>query len=112
MTTTGQRHSPEVRERAVRMVREHAGEHSSQWSAIVSISSKIGCTAETLRRWIKDAERREDPVEIAVTDEKARMRALERESQELRQADEILRKASAYFAQGEAAQMMRGIIEN
>ena len=94
------------------MVREHAGEHSSQWSAIVSISSKIGCTAETLRRWIKDAERREDPVEIAVTDEKARMRALERESQELRQADEILRKASAYFAQGEAAQMMRGIIEN
>ena len=75
MTTTGKRHSPEVRERAVRMVREHAGEHSSQWSAIVSISSKVGCTAETLRRWIKDTERREDPVEIAVTDEKARMRA-------------------------------------
>jgi len=100
-TGTGKRHSPEVRERAVRMVREHAGEHSSQWAAIVSISSMIGCTAESLRRWIKQTERREAPAEIAVTDEKARIRALERENRELRQANEILRKASAYFAQAE-----------
>ena len=101
MQTTGKRHSPEVRERAVRMVREHIDEYSSQWAAIVSISSKIGCTAESLRRWIKAAERREVPAEIAVTDEKARIRALERENRELRQANEILRKASAYFAQAE-----------
>jgi transposase-like protein len=83
------------------MVREHTGDHSSEWSAIVSISSKIGCTAETLRRWMRDTERREDPKQVAVLDDKARLRELEREVRELRQANEILRKASAYFAQAE-----------
>jgi len=100
MTRTG-RYSPEVRERAVRMVLENEREYSSQWSAIVSIAAKIGCTAETLRKWVRrveiDAGRRGG----LTSDERARIKELERESRELRRANEILRKASAFFAQAE-----------
>jgi len=95
------RYSPEVQERAVRMVSEHAAEHESQWAAIVSIAAKMGCTAETLRRWVRQSERDSGKREGATTDEKERVKALEREVRELRQANEILRKASAYFAQAE-----------
>ena len=101
MTTTSSRYSPEVQARAVRLVLEHAAGYPSQWSAIQSIASKIGCTAETLRRWVRreerDAGRRAGPTSDAL----ARLKALERENRELRQANEILRKASAYFAQAE-----------
>ena len=83
------------------MVREHQGEHSSEWAAISSLAAKIGCTAESLRRWIRQAERDEGRRDGLTTDERARLKALERENRELRQANEILRKASAYFAQAE-----------
>jgi transposase len=95
------RFSPEVRGRAVRMVQEHSGEHASQWAAIVSIAAKIGCTAETLRRWVIQADRDEGKRPGTTTDDRERIKALEREVRELRQANEILRKASAYFAQAE-----------
>ena len=91
-------YSPEVRARAVRMVLEHAGEYGSQWEAIRSISDKIGCTGETLRRWVRQAERDKGLRPGTTSAEAARIRALERENRELRQANEILRKASAYFA--------------
>ena len=93
--------SPEVRDRAVRMVIEHRDEHASQWAAIVSIAAKIGCTAQTLHNWMAQAERDRGRRAGATTDERERMKALERENRELRQANEILRKASAYFAQAE-----------
>lgn len=93
--------SPEVRDRAVRLVREHQGEYSSQWAAIQSISAKIGCAAETLRRWIHQAESDGGEREGLTTTGRDRIRELEREVRELRQANEILRKASAYFAQAE-----------
>ena len=96
-----EKYSPEVRERAVRMVLEHQDEHRSQWSAIESIAGKIGCKAETLRLWVRRAERDQGLRPGLTTDERARMKALEREVRELRQANEILRKASAYFAQAE-----------
>ena len=95
------RYSPEVRARAVRLVLDHAGEYGSQWEAMVSISGKIGCTAETLRRWVRQAERDEGHRSGPTSLEQARIRELERENRELRQANEILRKASAYFAQAE-----------
>jgi len=95
------KYSPEVRERAVRMVFEHAGEHTSQWAAIGSIAAKIGCTAETLRGWVRQAERDQGKRLGPTMDEQERIKALEREVRELRQANEILRKASAYFAQAE-----------
>ena len=96
------RYSPEVRERAVRMVSEQEASHSSQWAAIESISSKIGCTPETLRRWVRQTER--DSGERAgptTSDRGERLKALERENRELKRANEILRKASAFFAQAE-----------
>ena len=98
---TSARNSPEVRARAVRMVVEHQGDHDSQWSAIVSIASKIGCTGETLRKWVRQAERDQGLRDGTTTEARDRLKALERENRELRQANEILRKASAYFAQAE-----------
>ena len=92
------RYSPEVRERAIRMVREHGSEHPSQWAAITSIASKLGCTPETLRRWVRQAERDTGQRSGLTTDERQRLRELEREVRELKRANEILRKASAYFA--------------
>jgi transposase len=98
---TSNRFSPEVRQRAVRMVLEHGGDHASQWAAIGSIAAKIGCTAETLRKWVRQAERDAGQRPGATTEERERIKALEREDRELRQANEILRKASAYFAMAE-----------
>jgi len=100
MTRTG-RYSPEVRERAVRMVFENEREHSSEWAAIVSIATKIGCTAETLRKWVRQAEIDTGRRGGLTSDERARIKELERENRELRRANEILRKASAFFAQAE-----------
>ena len=94
-------YSPEVRERAVRLVREHEQDYDSQWAAIVSIAEKIGCTAETLRKWVRQAERDEGRRPELTTEERQRLKDLERENRELRRANEILRKASAYFAQAE-----------
>jgi transposase len=98
---TSKSYSPEVRGRAVRMVQEHQGEHASQWAAIASIAAKIGCTAETLRLWVRQSERDQGKRAGLTSDERERLKALERENRELRQANEILRKASAYFAQAE-----------
>ena len=83
------------------MVLEHRGDYASQWSAIISIASKIGCTGETLRRWVRQAERDQGLGDGTTIGERDRLKALERENRELRQANEILRKASAYFAQAE-----------
>ena len=98
---TTNKFSPEGRQRAVRMVLEHGGEYPSRWAAVVSVSQKIGCSAHTLNDWVKKAEvdggrRAGVPSEVA-----EKLKALERENRELRQANEILRKASAYFAQAE-----------
>jgi transposase len=95
------KYSPEVRARAVRMVQEHQGEHASEWAAISSVAAKIGCTAETLRSWIRQDERDRGLRDGMTTEDRERLKALERENRELRQANEILRKASAYFAQAE-----------
>jgi transposase len=95
------RYSPEVRERAVRMVQEHEREYPSQWAAIRSIAEKIGCSAEALRNWIRRVERDEGRRPGLTTEEQQRVKQLERENRELRRANEILRKASAYFAQAE-----------
>ena len=95
------RFSPEVRQRAVRMVLDHGGDHASQWSAIGSIAAKIGCTAETLRRWVRQHERDTGQREGLTTAEAQRIKELERENRELRKANEILKLASAFFAQAE-----------
>jgi transposase len=95
------KYSQEVRERAVRMVFDHRGEYGSEWEAIVSISAKIGCSAETLRKWIRRVEVDTGRRDGITSDERARIKELERENRELRRANEILRKASAFFAQAE-----------
>jgi transposase-like protein len=93
--------SAEFRQRAVRMVVEHQEEHRSEWAAIQSIAPKVGCMPETLRLWLRQSERDRGERSGPTTDEREKIRALERENRELRQANEILRKASAYFAQAE-----------
>ena len=95
------RFSPEVRERAVRMVWEHAPEHPSQWATIEALAPKLGCTGETLRRWVRQAERDTGRRAGLTTEERQRLKELERENRELKRTNEILRKASAYFAQAE-----------
>ena len=95
------KYSAEVRERAVRMVVDHAGDYPSQWAAIASIAAKIGCTAQTLSTWVRQAECDQGKRAGLTTDDRERLKQLERENKELRQANEILRKASAYFAQAE-----------
>lgn len=98
MSNTSRRYSPDVRERAVRMVFEHQHEHGSEWSAIVSIAGKVGCTPETLRSWVRRVEVDQGRRAGVMTDERARLKELERENRELRRANEILKSASLFFA--------------
>ena len=95
------RYSPEFRERAVRMLLDQQGEYESQWAAMNSIAAKVGCTAETLRKWVRQAEKDLGIRNGITSDERERLKELEKEVRELRRANEILRKASAYFAQAE-----------
>jgi len=97
----GSRYSPEVQERTVRMVLDHESEHDSQWATIRSIAEKIGCSPETLRKWVRQAERDQGRRPGLTSDERDRLKELEREVRELRRANEILRKAAAFFAQAE-----------
>ncbi|WP_085998824.1 IS3 family transposase [Novosphingobium sp. Rr 2-17] len=114
MSKTRNKFSPEVRERAVRMVGEHRADYGSEWEAMTSIASKIGCTAETLRRWCREEASRRTAPAAQAADDKARLKLLEREVKELRRANEILRKASAYFCDGGVRpprQMMMSFID-
>jgi len=95
------KYSPEVRERAVRLVLEQQAEHGSQWAAMSSIASKMGCTPETLRKWVRQAERDAGTRGGLTTSDQQRLKVLERENLELKRANEILRKAAAFFAQAE-----------
>jgi len=95
------RYSPEVKERAVRLVFEHEGDYAWQWSAIQSIAGKIGCSAETLRKWVRRSEMDQGRREGMTTADRDRIKALKRENRELKRANEILKTASAFFAQAE-----------
>ena len=95
------RYAPEVGERAVRLVKDHLHEYESQWAAIRSIAEKIGCSSEALRHWVRQDERNRGERGGLSTDDKARLRELERENRELKRANEILRTASAFFAAAE-----------
>ena len=98
MSETSKRYSPEVRERAVRLVLEHRPEYASEWAAMGSIAGKIGCTPETLRCWVRRAEVDEGLRPGLTSEERARLKELERENRELRRANEILKSASVFFA--------------
>jgi transposase len=95
------RYSPEFRERAVRLVQEHAKDHPSQWATMRSVAEKLGCTIEALRRWVRQAERDQGVRPGLTTDERAQLKDLQRENFELKRANEILKKAAAFFAQAE-----------
>ena len=95
------KYSPELRERAVRMVFDHTPDHPSQWATIRSVAEKIGCPVEVLRRWVRQAERDRGERPGLTTDERQRLKQLERENVELKRANEILKKAAAFFAQAE-----------
>ena len=95
------KYSPEVQERSVRLVLDNEDKHDSRWSAICSVAKKIGCTPETLRKWVLQAERDSGRREGLTPEERERLKELERENRELKRANEILRKASAFFAQAE-----------
>jgi transposase-like protein len=107
---TTNKFSPEVRDRAVRMVLDHGGEHPSRWAAISSIAGKIGCSPHTLLEWVKKADRDSGRSPGVSSDVAAKLKALERENRELRQANEIPRKASAYFAQAETRPPVQAVI--
>jgi transposase len=95
------KYSPELRDRAVRLVFDHTPEHPSQWAAIRSVAEKLGCTSEALRRWVRQAERDRGERPGLTTDERAQLKQLQRENFELKRANEILKKAAAFFAQAE-----------
>lgn len=101
MSKTTNKFSPEVRARAVRLVLDNEGQHASRWQAVMSIAAKIGCTPQTLNDWVKKAEVDSGRRAGIPSDFAEKMKALERENREFRQANEILRKASAYFAMAE-----------
>lgn len=101
MSRTRNKFSPEIRDRAVRMVGEHRADYGSEWEAMSSIAAKIGCTAETLRRWCREEASRRTAPAARAADDQARLKLLKREVKELRRANEILRKASAYFVMAE-----------
>lgn len=101
------RYSPEVQERSVKLVFEQTEKHESQWAAICSVAEKIGCTPETLRRWVREAERESQKGISLNTDERTRLKQLERENRELRRTNEILKAASAFFAKAEFDRLQR-----
>ena len=101
MSKPNSKYSPEFRARAVRMLLEHKDDHDSEWAAIQAIAGKLGCTGETLRKWVRQSEQSNQSGVELTSKERERLKALERENLELRRANEILRKASAYFAQAE-----------
>ena len=102
-------YAPEVRERAVRLVLAQQGEHRSQWSAICSVAEKVGCSSETLRKWVRQSERDRGVRSGLTTEQLEELNTLGRENRELRRANEILRKASAYFAQAECSTAYRAV---
>ncbi len=104
---TNKRYSPIERERAVRLVFDQQHQHSSQWSAIESIAGKIGCTPETLRRWVRQSETDQGKRSGISSTDRDRLKELERENRELKQANEILRQASAFFAQAELVRRVK-----
>lgn len=107
MGKSTKRFSPEVRERAVRLVQEQEGQHESQWAAITSVAAKIGCTAETLRTWVRQTETDGGKRPGLTTAERERLKELEKENRELKRANEILRLASAFFAKAELDRKQR-----